>query len=114
MRRPDKHLLEAMRKLRDTPMPEGAEPLVFTDSVEARILGMVPYTPRPASTSSCRHDETALSCPHCDGPVDSRTRTCESCDQPVDAVRKCVSCGKDVTAFWPYRERVHTQSKVLA
>ncbi len=77
MRRPDKHLLEAMRKLNTTP---NDEPLIVCDGPEARILGLVPYTPRaavmkhgsaPIERLADRASPTGdtIHCDECDGQV---------------------------------------------
>lgn len=111
MRRPNMFLLDAMRKLRDAPGFEDARAeFTVNDSPEARILGLVPYTPRvagktapaqvpaqvpalmPANPSS---DQQLARCDECHDEVPWQQATFRSfatlCDNPqceVNAQRK--------------------------
>ena len=64
MRRPNLQILAAMRTLAKTPMPLGMVP---ADSPEARILGLVPYTPRPEKivNNNAERDSDMVVCDEC-------------------------------------------------
>lgn len=112
MPRPDKHILAVLRAL-GTP-PADSE-LVVADTIEARILGLVPYTPKRMRDQSmnkpepvqCSHEDTRFECPFCGGDnIDTDTHVCLTCKEPIAFVRRCLECEEDVTAFWPYLSQV--------
>lgn len=108
MRRPDPHMVAALRTFAAS--PDNGSDLTVVDSPEARVLGLVPYTARPMRDQSmnqpepaqCAHEDTKFVCPFCAGHVDADTHLCARCREAVAPVRECVHCGDDVTAFWPY------------